>query len=783
MHLRQCGIVCWLVLLANWVAWVDPSCLKAGEPLHQRIDAIIDTARIGPAVKLCSDADFVRRIHLDLVGVAPTAAEAKRFIDDPSPDKRRRLVEQLLADERFAHHMRMVFDAMLMERRPAKHVKQVAWRAFLTESFRDGKPLNELAREILWAGPEVKSPAAARFYLDREVQPHLVTRDIGRLMLGRDLHCAQCRDHPVIGDYQQSEYYGLFAFVNRSYLFADKKKKRTLLAEKAEGDVSFESVFDKGAKYPARPRLPGRPEVKEPKLAKDQLYKVKPPKGGYGVPAYSRRRELAKRLTAGDNEQFNRNMANRLWAIMFGRGIVHPLDLNHRGNPPAHPELLTLLAEKLVQSNFDVRVLLKQIALSRAYQRSCRLPDRLGVSKADVERVIARSSKQREETLAEARAAKQQSREISGRIAAAEALLDKARTMCKEAQASLTAAEKKIGRHEQELAKAVRGVAAELAAFTVVIARQAPGQDRNANSPKPGKGAASVSPDLAKAAQLVEQNLAALNRARQEVAAAKASLAKAERDCTVIEKMTNADIGVLRATLRKTRQRGQAASAKVNKAKAAIKDAQALLAVLTAKGEAERGEARQKLQDRWGERFFVRDLRPLSPEQMALSLYQAVGDLEARFRAAVESETAKAKKKKPDESKAEAQGEAISRRAHQSVYDQLQGVIDELAGVFAQSDGQPTLEFEGRAMEALYLTNSSRIGALVRGRLAQRLAAMKGHNSLAEELYLAVLSRRPTAGEAAAVAGYLAGREKDRQTAIEEMIWGLVSSTEFRFNH
>lgn len=635
-------------LLQTALFFLLPHAGGAAEPLHQRIDAIVEAARLGPAAEICNDGAFVRRIHLDLVGVIPTAQQARQFIDDSAPDKRARLIDRLLADERFAHHMRIVFDAMWMERREEKHIKTEAWRAYLLDSFRENKPLNELAREILQADPdEGEMRAASRFFLDREVQPHLITRDVGRLMIGRDLQCAQCHDHPVIADYQQSEYYGIYAFINRSYLFNDKKKKEVIVAEKAEGDVSYESVFDKGTKYHSGPQLPGRPEIDEPQLAKDELYKVKPPKGGRGVPAFSRRKQLAERMTSGDYRPFNRNMANRLWAVMFGRGLVHPLDLHHDGNPPAHPELLNVLADELAAMKFDVRAFLREIALSRTYQRSSRLPEDLPLSPAAAEQVLSER-----------------------------------------------------------------------------------------NSPR-----------------------------QQHLDAAKQTRDKAEVD---------------------------AARA------AEIEDAEALLALADATDESAAGEAREKLLRRWSERFFVYGLQPLSPEQLAMSLYQATGDLPARLDAARQAEQAKAEKEAEksgkDKPKADEKGkgspkepaatdpDAINKRAHRAVYSELQGVMNELVGVFLQGDGQPTEDYQGRAREALYLANSPRVQGLIGGRLARRLAAIEMPDEVAEELYLSVLSRRPQPRESDAVAEFIQGRD-ERQAAIEEMIWGLVSSTEFRFNH
>ena len=163
------------------------------------------------------------------------------------------------------------------------------------------------------------------------------------MFLGVDLECAQCHDHPCIDDYLQRHYYGLSAFLKRSYLFTDPKTKQKVLGEKAEGDVKFTSVFtsEEGQTDPRVLNLPGIPD---PEPAKE-LYIAKPSSQVRGVPTYSRRLQLAKAMVAADNADFRRNIVNRLWALMIGRGLVEPLDIRHSDNPPSHPEVLELLAD------------------------------------------------------------------------------------------------------------------------------------------------------------------------------------------------------------------------------------------------------------------------------------------------------------------------------------------------------------------------------------------------------------------------------------------------------
>lgn len=343
-------------------------------PLHEAIDLVIErglAARgISPA-EPATDAEFLRRVYLDLTGSIPTLGEARAFLDDASPLKRLLLIDRLLASAEFARHMARVFDVMLMERRPAARIAQAEWEEYLRVSFAGGKPWDQLVREILAAdGGDAAPRAAARFYLDREVEPNVLTRDVGRLFLGRDMACAQCHDHPLVGSYQQADYYGLKAFLVRSGIF-EGPDKRAYVLDKPEGEVSYKSAFVKDdAEHTTRPHLPGEPEIEEPALEKGQEYAVAPAEGVRPIPRYIRRAQLAERLPRAENEAFCRNFANRVWALVMGRGLVHPLDMHHVDNPPAYPEVLDLLARSVVELRFDLRALLRELLQTRTYQRS-----------------------------------------------------------------------------------------------------------------------------------------------------------------------------------------------------------------------------------------------------------------------------------------------------------------------------------------------------------------------------------------------------------------------------
>ncbi len=270
-----------------------------------------------------------------------------------------------------------------MQRRGFQHVDQASWNAMLRKAVDDRVPLDEFLRGLLtsvWWNQSQR--AQQRFFLDRGGDSGAIARDLGRIYFGKDLQCAQCHNHPQIDDYLQVDYHGLLAFVSGSSLqevtTKDDKgvdQKVQIYVEKAAADAPFESVFDKGIFFRTASRLPGRPEIFEDYLPPDRRYRATPNDnslpGVPNAPLTSRRELLASDLKT--NRAFAENWANRIWALMMGRGLVHPLDMHHSDNPPSNPKLLATLSDALVNSNFDVRFLMAEIAKSQCYQRGTHL--------------------------------------------------------------------------------------------------------------------------------------------------------------------------------------------------------------------------------------------------------------------------------------------------------------------------------------------------------------------------------------------------------------------------
>lgn len=357
-------------------------CSPAAESVAARMDALILAKANGaPVSPPASDAEFLRRVWRDFDGGIPSAEEARNFFSDASSDKRARLIDQLIAAPRFAERMADAFHVMLMERRGDND----AWKAWLAASFKANKPWDAMAREILAPDFLSEQQRGAGFFITRRLEkigqqdtdyPGL-TRDVGRMFMGVDLQCCQCHRHLTVDDYKQVDFSGLFTvFQNLKLQPADEKHKTPWVSEGlVSARYEFVSVLtDK--KGQTAPRVPFGAEVTIPELKGDDAWLVKPDRKTKeaGRPKFSPLGEIAKMLPAPDNALFARNIANRVWFLLVGRGIVEPLDLHHTENPPSHPELLDLLASELTARKFDLRWLVREIALTKIYQRSSELP-------------------------------------------------------------------------------------------------------------------------------------------------------------------------------------------------------------------------------------------------------------------------------------------------------------------------------------------------------------------------------------------------------------------------
>lgn len=319
----------------------------------------------------CSDADFLRRVTLDVAGVIPTADEARAFLGDADPAKREKLIDRLIASPEYARRMEQAITVMFLERRNGKAVPDPVWSDHLRRAFAANEPWDKIVRTMLSAdGREAETRPAMKFLADgAQGNAHQMTQDVARLLLGKNLLCAQCHDHPQVKEYKQADYMGLYAFLSLSKLQDDPKTRKSILVEGvAKGKVEYASVFSTANKKSTGPRLPGGEEIEVPAFEKGKEYETPPTKDNPGVPKFRPRALLAQGIV--EHPQFARSAVNRFWFLFMGKGLIHPLDQDHTGNPPSDPALLDSLTKEFKESGFDVKRLVRKIVMADAYQRA-----------------------------------------------------------------------------------------------------------------------------------------------------------------------------------------------------------------------------------------------------------------------------------------------------------------------------------------------------------------------------------------------------------------------------
>lgn len=322
-----------------------------------------------------SDEAFVRRIYLDLAGRIPTPEESKTFIEDQRPNKREALTDLLLHSEDYVQHFTDTFDTLLMgrgSRRNYRERSQHHWRSWLETVFRENRPWNEVVSEILLARPEKQEDQGLVWFLyERENDYQKIAESIAPAFFGIHIECAQCHDHMVAFEIEQRHYWGLVAFFNRG------KNQQTgsglHIAESAIGGFS-EFANLEGSSTPNLLTFFESKVVEEPRPDKDvkqedqdELYQAASVTEAPRIPKFSRREKFVDEVLH-DHPLIARAFVNRVWALLLGRGIVHPFDEMDSTHPPSHPELLDWLAEDFRDSNYDIRRLIRSIALSQAYQ-------------------------------------------------------------------------------------------------------------------------------------------------------------------------------------------------------------------------------------------------------------------------------------------------------------------------------------------------------------------------------------------------------------------------------
>jgi len=329
-------------------AQVSPlTATELAEQIDRHVGEALATAKI-PASPAADDAEFLRRVYLDITGVIPPLDRVEAFLADKTADKRAHAIDDLLRSEEYARHMTDQWREHLIPSTAAaarrRHETGIVW---LEEAFRANRPYHEFVRAVLTADGMQRDNGATTFLLTHQSLDEATDR-LSRVLLGVQITCAQCHDHPFSA-WKQSDYWGTAAFfskVKHQYERIDK--------------VEHYGVSEKGDRKPlmSPPSFQETPPTflggVKPTLDKDQPY----------LPIF------VDWLAANDNPYFAKAFVNRLWRKLMGRGLVEPVDDLRLDNPGTHPELLAQLAEQFRQNGFDIHYLIRAITLSQTYQRT-----------------------------------------------------------------------------------------------------------------------------------------------------------------------------------------------------------------------------------------------------------------------------------------------------------------------------------------------------------------------------------------------------------------------------
>ncbi|MCH8807558.1 MAG: DUF1553 domain-containing protein [Planctomycetes bacterium] len=315
--------------------------------IDEAVHAKLRKMRVRPSA-VASDEVFLRRAYLDILGLLPTPAETEHFLRDAAAGKRARLIDELLQRPEFPEVWAMKWGEMLRIESSKLGVKGVElYSSWIRDAIFRDVPLDRIVRDLLTAeGGSFHNPPANFFLV--ETSPTTMAENVAQVFMGVRVQCAQCHNHPF-ERWTQDDYYSFAAFFAQIGRKRSEDPRETIVYNSGGGEVKHLRTGQN-----ARPKFLGG-EVPDIPGGQD------------------RRKVFADWLTARDNPWFAQCFVNRVWAHFFGRGIVDPPDDVRVSNPPSHPELLERLGQKLVESGYDIRALVRDICNSRTYQLSTRV--------------------------------------------------------------------------------------------------------------------------------------------------------------------------------------------------------------------------------------------------------------------------------------------------------------------------------------------------------------------------------------------------------------------------
>ena len=374
---------------------VDPLTIDSVKRSSAKVDQLVAANYTKHGVKpnpTLNDSQFVRRVYLDIVGTIPNFRQASRFQTSTDPDKRSKLIDELLSSEGYAsHYFNYWADTLRYKDQLNGNVRGEPYRQWIKQSLAENKPWNKFVYQMLTAEGLIWSNPATG-YLQRDPGMQLDTmNNTTRIFLGTRIGCAQCHNHPH-DRWTQKEFYQMAAFMyptQPSTNGADKrfwdhnpnerlKGEYVKIVQEEEERRNNTSRFDRMISM--NMTIVNDVADRKIKLPKDYAYDDgKPgeaiaPKTLFGNPAEIKkdeptRRAFARWLVAKDNPRFALTIANRIWKQLFGKGQIEPVDDMNDQTVAENPELMKFLEDEMKRLNFDMKEYLRVLLHSDTYQR------------------------------------------------------------------------------------------------------------------------------------------------------------------------------------------------------------------------------------------------------------------------------------------------------------------------------------------------------------------------------------------------------------------------------
>jgi len=350
-------------------------------PLAAAIDEKIDRRLkegVVPVSAPAGDSEFLRRVTLDLTGRIPTYEQAVSFLRDGDPDKRSKWVDLLLEGSAYGRHFAGIWNERMIPDDGGKTKgHDDSFPSWLADQFNRNQGWNRIVAELLAVEGNIRDKPQTAFVmansLESDPQPNLLTDSISRLFWGVQLRCAECHDHPF-ASWTQEDFWSTAAFFSRLRRgYTDGKNSRGQTLTEAKPD---EPISQKMWKSMAASEVRG-PAIVVPSTVRESAGKIVRGRFlGSSGPEWSDegpyRPRFAEWATSPQNPYFARNAVNRLWAHLFGRGMVDPPDALDRTSAGTHPEVMDLLSRDFIASDHDLKHLIRVLCATRAYQRTSR---------------------------------------------------------------------------------------------------------------------------------------------------------------------------------------------------------------------------------------------------------------------------------------------------------------------------------------------------------------------------------------------------------------------------